>query len=436
MLVHARQLFTFADTYRGDYSVSIPDAANFYKSYSGYTDELLWAAVWLYRATNEPIYLQKAESIYNQSFASTTIRWTHDWDNKLPGAAVLLAQLTGKQVYKTAVEKWLNYWTVGDSGQKVSYTSGGLAWLAQWGSLRYVSNTALLAFIYADKVGDVGTRYRDFAKRQIHYALGENPMNRSYVVGFGNNPPVNPHHRGAHGSWNNNIANPPLNRNVLYGALVAGPTAANDSAYSDLRTDYVANEVALDYNAGFTGAIARLVQYNGGTPLADFPVFVDPVDDYFVEASISQQGNGFTEIRALINNRSAYPARASEGLAFRYFVDLTEVYTAGFNASAVQASLTYSQGAKISLLLPHDVARNIYYVEIDFSGTRIAPGSSTGFRRESLFRLSMRTGFPASVWNPSNDPSFQGLGSGSQATAKSENITVYDEGELRYGQEP
>ena len=30
------QLFTFADTYRGSYDASITDAANFYKSWSGY----------------------------------------------------------------------------------------------------------------------------------------------------------------------------------------------------------------------------------------------------------------------------------------------------------------------------------------------------------------------------------------------------------------
>lgn len=436
LLVHARQLFTFADTYQGSYSNSVPDASQYYRSYSGFTDELLWAAAWLYRATNEGTYLQKAESIYNQSFASDRVRWTHDWDNKSPGAIVLLAQLTGKQVYKTAIDGWLNYWTVGDNGQRVSYTPGGLAWLAQWGSLRYVSNTALLAFIYADKVGDNGTRYRDFAKRQIHYALGQNPNNRSYVVGFGNNPPVNPHHRAAHCSWNDNISNPPLNRHVLFGALVAGPTAASDSAYTDARTDYVANEVALDYNAGFTGAVARLVQTYGGTPLANFPVFVEPVDDYFVEASVSQQGSGFTEIRAFINNRSGYPARASEALSFRYYVDLSEVYNAGQTVAAVQASLTYSQGAKISPLLPHNPARRIYYVEVDFSGVRIAPGSSTGFRREALFRLSMRTGFPATAWNASNDPSIQGLATGSQPARKSDRITVYDEDDLLFGQEP
>ena len=44
------------------------------------------------------------------------------------------------------------------------------------------------------------------------------------------------------------------NPNVLYGALVGGPDA-NDN-YSDDRKDFVSNEVACVYNAGFQSAIA------------------------------------------------------------------------------------------------------------------------------------------------------------------------------------
>lgn len=34
--------------------------------------------------------------------------------------------------------------------------------------------------------------YRQLAQQQIHYALGD--TGRSFVVGFGVNPPVKPHH--------------------------------------------------------------------------------------------------------------------------------------------------------------------------------------------------------------------------------------------------
>jgi len=270
LLRSARSLFALADNHRGRYSKVIHDAAEYYSS-AGYLDELIWAAAWLYRATRDPIYLQKAETYYQRFQDDDDLHWTQTWDDKIYGASVLLAELTGKDIYKDATERWLNFWTVGDNGKRVKYTPGGLAWLDRWGSLRYAANTAFLAFIYADRMRDHGTRYRDFARSQINYILGDNPEHRSYVVGFGLNPPRNPHHAGAHGSLNDDIDEPGDNRNILYGALVGGPSAPKDDAYVDRRSDYVTNEVSLDYNAGFTGALARMVLEYGGAPLEVFP---------------------------------------------------------------------------------------------------------------------------------------------------------------------
>jgi hypothetical protein len=93
--------------------------------------------------------------------------------------------------------------------------------------------------------------------------LGNNPLQRSYVSGYGNNYPVNPHHRGAHGSTTNDINNPVTNLHVLYGALVGGPDQSD--GYADDRLDYVKNEVATDYNAGFTSVVASLAAYTKAT---------------------------------------------------------------------------------------------------------------------------------------------------------------------------
>jgi endoglucanase len=262
LLTHAKALFEFAYLHRGNYVDGIPAAWGYYHS-SGYHDELVWSALWLYKATGNVEYLRKAESIYRENFANASMRWTHSWDDKRYGAAILLAQLTKSDVYKNAVRRWLDYWTIGDQGERIEYTPGGLAWLDSWGSLRYAATTAFLAFLYADTVEDVGTRYRDFARQQIDYILGANPQGRSYVVGFGNNPPRNPHHRASHGSLKHTIEDPLTNRHILYGALVGGPTSADDSSYVDDRTNFQGNEVALDYNAGFTGAVARMILHIG-----------------------------------------------------------------------------------------------------------------------------------------------------------------------------
>ena len=154
LLEHAKQLYQFADTYRGAYSDAITDAANFYRSWSGYQDELVWGAIWLYKATGDQTYLTKAKQEYDflnteQGGTIKSYKWGLAWDDKSYGCYVLMAQLTGEQQYMEDTERHLNYWT-----DQITYSPGGLAWLTQWGSLRHTANTALIAFIYSDIVQD------------------------------------------------------------------------------------------------------------------------------------------------------------------------------------------------------------------------------------------------------------------------------------------
>ena len=220
---HAEALYNFADTYKGVYSDSIEDAQSFYRSWSGYNDELVWAAIWLHRATGKESWLTTARNKF--SSISGRYNWGLSWDDKSYACYILLAMLDGSPQYKSNAENWLNFWTIGHNSQQITYTPGGLAWLTQWGSLRYAANTAFCAQVYADHVNDPEMRYSNFAKAQADYMLGSNPDDRSYLCGFGNNPPVNPHHRNAHHSTTNNINSPTLNTHTLYGALVGGPDA-------------------------------------------------------------------------------------------------------------------------------------------------------------------------------------------------------------------
>jgi hypothetical protein len=439
LLTHARQLYTFADTVRAKYSDCVTDAANYYNSWSGYYDELAWGAAWLYRATGEAAYLQKAEAFVGNfgtegQTAYLPYKWTLGWDSKLVGVYLMLAESTGKALYKDALERNLDYWTTGTSdGQRVTYTPGGLAWLDQWGSLRYAMNEAFIALAYADVVGDAAKqqRYRDFATRQVNYVLGDNPRQGSYLIGFGANPPQHPHHRTAHGSWLDSQATPAQHRHLLYGAMVGGP-GANDS-YSDDIGNYVSNEVATDYNAAFTGVLAKMNELApGGTPLANFPPReVATEDEFFVEAGINSSGGTYTEIKALLNNRSGWPARHGDKLSLRYYVDLGEVIAAGVPASAITLSTNYSQGGTASGLFRCGTS-SIYYAVADFTGTDIYPGGQSAHRKEIQFRLAAPSG--TAYWNPANDPSYAGLAAGS--TVKSLAIPVYSNGVKVFGNEP
>ncbi|MDN4068472.1 glycoside hydrolase family 9 protein [Paenibacillus vini] len=443
LLRHAKELYSFADQYRGKYSDSITDATQFYNSWSGYADELSWGAVWLYLATQDQNYLDKAIAASdlwgtNQQ-GQWDYKWTHAWDDKHYGAQLLLARITGDPRFVQSTERNMEFWTTGVSGtgEKVSYTPGGLAHLDQWGALRYSANQAFLAFVYSDWVSDAAKKInaRSFAEQQILYMLGDNPRNSSYVIGFGDNSPQHPHHRTSHGSWADSQSVPANHRHVLYGALVGGPSKTD--AYTDSIGDYVSNEVATDYNAGFTGALAKMMLLHGAgqQPLSSFPAPETREDEMFVEASVNASGSNFIEIRALLNNRSGWPARASENMSFKYYLDLSEAVAAGYGPEDITVTAGgYNQGATVSQLQPHDEANHIYYTNVDFTGTRIYPGGQSAYRKEVQFRIAgpLNTNF----WDNSNDFSYQGIGTNSAGPVKSANIPVFDAGVRVFGEIP
>ena len=432
LVSHARQLYAFADTVRRRYSECITDAAGYYRSFSGYNDELVWGAIWLYRATGEAAYLDKAESYYanlstEQQTTIKSYRWTTDWDDKSYGSYVLLARLTGKQRYIDDANRWLDYWTVGVNGQRITYSPGGLAWLQQWGSLRYAANTAFMALLYSDFLSDATrkARYHDFAVRQINYMLGDNPRRSSYVVGFGGNPPRNPHHRTAHGSWSNNINEPAQNRHILYGALVGGPDAADN--YADNRGDFVKNEVATDYNAGFTGALARMYSEFGGTPPANFPPAETPDGpEIYLQAAVNSAGTNYTEIKTYVINHSAWPARALTNGSFRYYFTLDGATTPG----QLRLSSPYNQCSAPTG--PTQLSGNVYYVTVSCAATSVTPIGQSESRREAQFRITS-----SGSWDPTNDWSYQDVAkTPGAAPVTVQNMALYSSTTKIYGNPP
>ncbi len=174
----------------------------------------------------------------------------------------------------------------------------------------------------------------------------------------------------------------------------------------------------------------------GGQPLANFPTPERPSKEFFVEAAISDSSDRFTIIHAQINNQSAWPARSSSDLSFRYFVDLSEVYDAGYGANDVFVQSDFTPAGKVGGLTPWDTDDHIYYVEVDFTGIEIIPGTGTSYWEESKIRIGISENLPTSAWDPTNDWSYQNLtlGSGFSITP---NIPVYEFGtDLLFGALP
>jgi len=86
LLTHSKQLFDFADKNRGSYSQNIPQVATYYNS-TGYGDELLWAASWLYHATKDKAYLEYVND-HGKEFSNFGSPTWFSWDNKLAGTQV------------------------------------------------------------------------------------------------------------------------------------------------------------------------------------------------------------------------------------------------------------------------------------------------------------------------------------------------------------
>ena len=399
-LEEAKAYYEYAAKYLSD--AGYTQANGFYDSHSGFYDELSFAAAWLYLSTGEDAYQKAAAEWFGKAMEHCDCRWTLCWDDASYGTALIMGRETQNKVYTSYIEESLDYWTTGVGGERVTYTPKGLAWLDSWGSLRYASSASFLAITYSKSAvcpKDKQKIYHDFAVSQIGYCLGSTGF--SYEIGFGDSYPVHPHHRTAQGSPSNNMNDPAQSRHTLCGALVGGPDA-NDS-YTDEVSNYVNNEVADDYNAGFVGALAALYEEYGGKTLKNYGAVENiPSDEIHIEGNVNVNGENFIEIRAYVCNASAWPARSLKDATLCYFVDLSEVYEAGGSVSDISVNMNYSQGGNATELKAFDEANHIYYLPVSFAGSEIAPGSQDKSRREVQFRMTS-----SSVWDNSNDYSYQ-----------------------------
>lgn len=422
-LTHAKQLYSFAETTKSDSGYT---AANgFYNSWSGWNDELAWAASWLYTATNDSTWLDKAEQYFK--LCGCDPKWTMCWDDVWSGAALRLGMITGDSLYIDKLMANFDYWL-----NDITYTPKGLAWLDSWGSLRYATTEAFLFAVYSESdlcPDSERQKYWDFAESQINYALGSS--GRSYVCGFGENPPQHPHHRTAQGSYNNNMNDPATARHTLFGALVGGPNASD--SYNDTVSDYTSNEVACDYNAGYTGVLAKMYARYGGQTLKNFGAVehVPVNEELTVHAGVNANGDNFTEIKAIVYNKTGWPARTTDKLVLRYFFDISEIIEAGGSASNLSANGNYMQGGALGAITAWDEENNIYFVDVNFIGENISPTSQDNFRREVQFRISS-----SSVWDPYNDFSFAQVNQQNGSVSLCTSVALYDDGVLVFGSEP
>ena len=129
-----------------------------------------------------------------------------------------------------------------------------------WGSNGDVANDALIMALIYDLTDS--NMVQTMGMATIHYLLGQNSLNRCFVIGFGSYSPTTLHHRMAISH-----SNAPYN-----GALVGGPDAycedeiamqycdltAPAKAYYDDPNSYSTNEMAIYWNSSLLAALSIL----------------------------------------------------------------------------------------------------------------------------------------------------------------------------------
>ena len=223
----------------------------------------------------------------------------------------------------------------------IATTPAGFSYLTSWGAARYNTAAQLEALVYRKNfpTDPDSVLFTNWAMGQMNYLMGDNPAKWSYIVGFGSNAPgvgsqvggsataaSHPHQGGAQGSLTNNQSVPLTDNHILWGALVGGPSSADQP--DDVTTDFVLNEVAVDYNAALVGALAGLYQYYGqGQAMTSFtpPAYAQGncaeysgttcSAPYYATATLNQDSNQSTQITLNINNYADEPPHLQTGMS-------------------------------------------------------------------------------------------------------------------------
>ena len=223
-----------------------------------FSDEFHWAAAELFATTGKAEYEQALRSSRHfGALLAPELGWNRvaslgtitlaTVPNRLPRAEVAAL----RRAIRAAADVFLS-----DSA-KVGYAFPyAPAANYPWGSTSSVLNRALLLALAHDFSGE--RRYREGVLDSLDYILGRNPLDRSFVSGYGARPMLNPHHRFWARQADPAFPPPPP------GALSGGPNsgAMNDEIAAPLkgkcapqmcwRDDYrsfTMNEVAINWNA-------------------------------------------------------------------------------------------------------------------------------------------------------------------------------------------
>ncbi|CAM3955520.1 glycoside hydrolase family 9 protein [Vibrio aerogenes] len=163
-------------------------------------DEFYWAAAELYTTTGKAEYKAAIEqSAYRFSSPAGDVAATGDltWADVASAGTITLATVPnhlGKEQVREARSNLIKTADVyQQSVEKQGYLLPYLAVEYPWGSNSFVVNRGIFLGVAYDLTGK--PKYLQAMSDAMDYILGRNPMDQSYVTGYGSYPLMNPHHR-------------------------------------------------------------------------------------------------------------------------------------------------------------------------------------------------------------------------------------------------
>ncbi len=231
-------------------------------------DEQYWAASELYITTGKGRYRQflTSSDLYRSVPAGPT---SMTWNSTAALGSISLATVPNGLPADDIAAIKKNVVAAADVYARAAAAQGygvPFAGRYQWGSNSVVLNNAIVLSLAFDFTRDV--RYLDAVTGAMDYILGRNPMDKSYVSGYGERPLTNPHHRFWAKQADAALPGPPP------GVLAGGPNAglqdprsralagcAPQKCYEDQYQAYSLNEVCLNWNAPLAWVAAWLDEH-------------------------------------------------------------------------------------------------------------------------------------------------------------------------------
>ena len=224
-------------------------------------DERFYASMSLWNATGEQKYLDNAKELVAKD---ERVLLGLNWQTVgTYGEYLYLSNKDAKNDHDFYTKLYNHFMAQADNMLGFSNNDGYFLTLSNnynWGSNMDVSNNGMLLML-ADNITP-NDNYVDRAFDQLHYLLGRNSLNTSFVTGYGNSYPKNIHNRMVMAK-----------KLELVGAMVGGPNRNLEDAivkekfnetnppakiYIDNNMSYSTNEVAVYWNSSVVFLISSL----------------------------------------------------------------------------------------------------------------------------------------------------------------------------------